>query len=112
MENIVFLELERRKIPAMELFYWKNIQQEEVDFVVKEKQMVKQLIQVCCSIDDRDTKEREIRSLLKTSKELKCKKLIMITEEYKGESEEEWFGIKGKIIYIPLWKWLLEDGYK
>jgi predicted AAA+ superfamily ATPase len=55
------------------------------------------------------SKEREIRSLLKSSKELKCKDLIIITEEYEGENLEKWFGIKGKIKYIPLWKWLLEN---
>jgi len=26
----------------------------------------------------------------------------------KAEEQEEWFGIKGKIKYIPLWKWLLQ----
>ena len=111
MENIVFLELQRRKIPAMELFYWKNISREEVDFVIKEKFQIKELIQVCCKIDN-DTKKREIRSLLKASKELKCKNLVIITEDYEGETEEEWLGLKGKINYIPLWKWLLENGHK
>jgi len=110
-ENTVFLELKRKQSRNlfMDIYYWKNQLNEEVDFVIKENQKIKQLIQVCCNIDDADTKGREIRSLLKASKELKCKNLIMITEEYEGESEEEWFGIKGKIKYIPLWKWLLEN---
>lgn len=110
-ENTVFLELKRKQSSnlLMDVYYWKNQLNEEVDFVIKENQGIKQLIQVCCDINDVDTKKREIRSLLKASKELKCKNLVMITEEYEGENEEEWFGIKGKIKYIPLWKWLLEN---
>ena len=40
---------------------------------------------------------------------VKCKNLLLITEYYEGESEEEWFGINEKIKYIPLWKWLLKN---
>lgn len=104
MENVVFLELERRKLAATDFFYWKNPQQEEVDFVVKQGLKVKQLIQVCYDIEDRDTRKREIRALLKASKELKCKNLLVITEDYEAEEK-----IKGKKIkFMPLWKWLLQ----
>jgi predicted AAA+ superfamily ATPase len=109
MENVVFLELLRKKAPTTELFYWKNVQQEEVDFLIKEGNKIKQLIQVCKDISDEETKQREIRSLLKAGKELRCKNLIIITENQETEEETEWFGIKGKIKYIPLWKWLLES---
>lgn len=104
-ENVVFLELKRRQIkkPGLEIYYWKS-QQGEVDFVIKEGLKVKQLIQVCYDITDYDTKKREIRALLKASKELKCKNLLVITEDKEGEEI-----IKNKKIkYIPLWKWLLE----
>ena len=107
MENVVFLELQRRKTPTRELFYWKNVQQEEVDFVIKEDR-IKELIQVCKDINDLETKQREIRALLKASKELKCKNLIVITENYELEEEVNWFNLKGKIKFIPIWKWLLE----
>ena len=77
---------------------------EEVDFVVKEKDKVNKLIQVCYSFEDRETKEREIKALIKASKELKCKKLFIITEDY--EKEEK---IKNLIVkFIPLWKFLLD----
>ena len=29
-------------------------------------------------------------------------------EGYETESEEEWFGTKRKIKFVPLWKWLLK----
>ncbi len=100
IENIVFLELKRL---GKETFYYKSKQQEEVDFVLKEGLKAKQLIQVCHSLDDENTKNREIKALLKASEELKCKNLLVITWDYEAEEE-----IKGrKIIYKPLWRWLL-----
>lgn len=104
-ENIVCIELFRKKAINynMEVYYWKDHQQREVDFVVKQGLKVKQLIQVCYDIEDYDTKKRELKALLKASKELKCKNLLIITEDKEGEET-----IKNKKIkYIPLWKWLL-----
>lgn len=87
------------------LFYWMNDMQEEVDFVIKGERDVKQLIQVCYSTDEYETKRRETRALLKASKELKCKNLLVITENEEGEEE-----IEGKkISFVPLWKWLLQN---
>ena len=105
MENSIFLELIRRKKPLVEIYYWKNPQQEEVDFAVKEEIKVKQLIQVCYDIRDIDVKKREVRPLIKASKELKCNNLLVITEDYEGEEKIK----ENKIKFIPLWKWLLEQ---
>lgn len=105
-ENVIAIELFRKKAfdPHIEIYYWKNPQHEEVDFVIKEGLKVRQLIQACWNIDDYDTKKREIRALLKASKELKCRNLLVITEDEEGEEKT-----KGKTIrYIPLWKWLLD----
>ncbi len=98
------LELERK----ISVFYWKNQQQQEVDFVIKKDTRVKQLIQVCFRIADLAVKKREVRALLLASKELKCRNLLVITNDYEEENDEEWFGIKRKIKFIPLWKWLLK----
>lgn len=105
MENVVFLELERRKEPLTSIFYWKNPQQEEVDFVIQKNSKIVQLIQVCKDIRDRDVRKRELRALLKASKELECNNLLVITEDYEAEEK-----IKGrKIIFTPFWKWLLSN---
>lgn len=107
-ENVVAIELKKLEInQRANIYYWKNSQAEEVDFIVKEGPNVTQLIQVCYNLDDIKTREREIRALLKAGKELKCKKLIVVTENYESEENAEWFGIKGKIRFIPLWKWLI-----
>lgn len=109
-ENLVFLGLMRKRSlnDGIEIFYYKDPQQKEVDFVVKEGFKVKQLIQACYNIDDYDTKQREIRALITASKELKCNNLLVITWDYEAEEEFSWFGTTRKIKFVPLWKWLLE----
>ncbi|MBI2507682.1 ATP-binding protein [Candidatus Woesearchaeota archaeon] len=101
MENLVFIELLRKN---KEVYYHKSSNAKETDFVVIENKKVKELIQVCCSLEELSTKERELKSLLKASKELKCNNLLVITEDKEGEEK-----IKNKKIkFIPLWKWLLQ----
>jgi len=103
IENEVAVELQRRKRVNrnLEIYYWKNHQQNEVDFVLKKGSKIEQLIQVTYINSKEEIREKEITSLLKASKELKCKNLLIITWDY--ESKEK--GIK----FIPLWKWLLEN---
>ena len=45
-ENVVAIELKKKIAlnPNMEVYYWKNVRHEEVDFVVKEKRKIVQLI--------------------------------------------------------------------
>lgn len=103
-ENLVFQELKRRSNYQTEIFYWKNRTGREVDFALRDQFKIKELIQVCYEINDPPTKEREIKSLLRASKELKCNNLTVINQDI--EKEEE---IKGKKVkFVPLWKWLVE----
>ena len=102
-ENAVAVALKKKH----EVSYWKE--QQEVDFVVKEKNTVMALIQVCVDVSDSETKKREVTALLKASKELKCTNLIVVTRDYEGKEHAEWFGKKGTIQFIPLWKYLLEN---
>lgn len=104
-ECIVAIELKRRD---EEIYYWKNQQQQEVDFVVRKGLRICKLIQVCYDVDNLDTKKREVRALISASRELKCKNLLVITMDKEGEEIFEWFGVKRKIKFVPLWKWLLE----
>ena len=89
----------------IELYYWKDVNHREVDFVIKKGQRINQLIQVCWNMNDAKTKDREIRSLLKAMDELEKTEATIITEEQDGVEE-----LKGKkIIYISLWRWLLME---
>ena len=107
-ENLIACKLKKEEAKGkLKFYYWKNQQQEEVDFVVKEGIKVKQLIQVCFSLKDLETKNREIRALIKAGKELKCNNLLIITEDKEGEEKAKWFGDKATIRFVPLWRWIL-----
>jgi hypothetical protein len=105
VENLVFLELKRKTYnnPFLEIYYWKSVANEEVDFAVKEDTKVKELIQVCWDLQDINTKKRETRALLKAMNEFKLKRGLIITEDYEGEEEVD----GKKIQYMTLRKWLL-----
>jgi len=105
-ENLVAINLLKKE---KEFFYWRNEKNEEVDFLVKEGEKIKQLIQVCYDLKNSETFDREIRALLKASKDLKCKNLVVINKDKEEILEKEWFGIKEKIKFVPLWKWCLEE---
>ncbi len=112
MENAVFLELFRwtSAHPLRRIYYWRSRTDHEVDFVLVEKGKIAELLQVSFSLSGERTKSREVRSLLKASRVLGCKKLEIITWEEEGEEELEWWGNRGKVRFIPLWKWLLKIG--
>ncbi|RLJ04886.1 MAG: hypothetical protein DRP18_04120 [Candidatus Aenigmatarchaeota archaeon] len=103
MENTVFLELLRKRVYGLEIYYYKDALQHEVDFVVKEGLRIKQLIQVTYASGRDEIEKREIKSLLKASRELKCKNLLVITWDFEGDETLE----GRKIKFVPLWKWLV-----
>ncbi len=72
--------------------------------MIKEGLRVKELIQVCYSIDEK-TEEREIRSLIKAMDEFQLKEGLVITEDLDKEVVVD----NKKIVYKPLWLWLLES---
>ena len=109
MENLVAVEFLRRYGVGgkTKVFYWKEYGKQEgkeVDFVIKEGLKIKQLVQVTYASGRDEVERREIKSLLKAGRELKCKNLLVITWDYEGEEEIE----NRKIKFVPLWKWLLK----
>jgi len=104
-ENLVALELRRRQLqhPSMEFFYWKDRAQREVDFVIKEGLQVKGLIQVCWDPSEEETRKREVRGLLEAMDEFGLREGLILTEDFEGEEE-----LNGRrIVYRPVWNWLL-----
>ncbi|RLI98412.1 MAG: hypothetical protein DRP00_02055, partial [Candidatus Aenigmatarchaeota archaeon] len=106
MENLVAIKLFKVKSsnPLIDVFYWKDYQQREVDFVLKEGLKVRQLIQVSYVSGKDEIERREIKGLVKGSEVLKCKDLVLITWDLEDELK---LGRK-KVKCFPLWKWLLE----
>ncbi len=99
-ENTVFTELKRR---GKNVYYWRDKNEREIDFVVKEGLKIREAIQVCYSIEESTTRKREVRALLLGMDELGLKEGLIITEDYECE---ELFSDK-KVRFIPLWKWIL-----
>lgn len=78
MENTVFNNLSHA-------YYWQNYQNKEIDFVIREKEVNTQLIQVSFDTDKTEIKDREINNLILGSKILKCNDLMLITWNLKSE---------------------------
>ncbi len=98
MENLVFVELKRRK---KEIFFHKR--NYECDFLIKEKNKVVGAIQVTKELDD-DNYKREVGGLLEALEAHNLRKGLILTHDFEDEKK-----IKGKSIKtVPIWKWLLE----
>jgi hypothetical protein len=108
-ENLVAVELFRRHAfnSLLEIYYWKDQQQREVDFVVKAGTKIEQLLQVCWELSDERTREREIKSLAKAGIELDCDDLLVITADEEGTQTVRQNGTEKNIRFVPLWRWLL-----
>ncbi|MGC9355895.1 MAG: hypothetical protein ACP5D9_18760, partial [Mariniphaga sp.] len=77
----------------------------EVDFFINESEP-KKLIQACYDIGNDDTREREVKSLLKAMEELNLSLGTIYTYNH-----SEKIKIKDKTIKIvPFWKVALEEG--
>lgn len=105
-ENVIAIQLQRKKEKdhELEVYYWKDHSQKEVDFVLKKRQKIVELIQATAISSQEELKEREIEALVTASEKLKCNALTIITQNVGSE-----LNVKNKIInLVPLWKWLLE----
>jgi len=108
IENVVLIELLRRRsywFNNWEIYYFKDYQQREVDFVIKEGINIKQLIQVTYASNKDEIEQREIKSLLKAYELFKDynPELLVITWDYEDVSKID----NKEIKFIPLWKLLL-----
>jgi hypothetical protein len=95
LENQVAIELVRLYGRDV-YFYHHGI---EVDFYVPEEQLA---VQVCYSLQDAETRKREVGALLKMSKHIDIKKMIVITKDEEDTITEQGINIE----VIPVWKWL------
>jgi len=101
LENIVFIELKRQE---REIYYHKNSKnKKECDFVIKEGLDIIKAIQVTKSLEDINTRKREITGLVDACKTYKLKTGLILTEDEEENIEED--GIKIQI--LPIWKWFL-----
>lgn len=102
LENVVALSLFRKYGHDMDnervYFYNSNI---EIDFYIPEHGLA---IQVAYSLNDEQTKEREVEALAKLPNVHTCNRRVIIT----FDEEATFTDRHGTIEVIPCWKWLLE----
>lgn len=103
LENSVYLHLRRHAEPLVKISYFSE--GFECDFVVQREESVEQLIQVCWSISDSDTCNRELRGLKTAVEFTGCKKCVIVTFEEEDIIKEEGFEVN----VIPAWKWLASN---
>lgn len=103
LENICAIALNKRYNQDVELshlyYYNRNI---EVDFFVPEENLA---IQVSYSIEDADTRKREISALVALNKIYPLKEAFIITYDEEETIETNNLRIEVK----PVWKWLTND---
>ena len=110
LENVIATELMKRSFKdGTKIYYWKDRDQGEIDFIIQQGAQIIQLIQVCWSSQQQRTYEREVKSLLKASKKLRCDQLIVITYNEEKQEHLSWYGAENDIHFIPAWKWLTNN---
>ncbi|NCP79645.1 ATP-binding protein [archaeon] len=103
LENQVFIELWRNN-PQSEIYYYRDKDNKECDFLLLNDRKVVKAIQVCFAFKKIDTRKREIEGLLSALKEFNLNYGEIITFEHKEKLK-----IDGKVIeMIPVYEWLLK----
>jgi len=101
LENIVFLELKRQN---KEIYFHKLTR--ECDFIIREGYNISAAIQVCASLKNPDTRQREINGLLEAMANYNLDQGFIITEDESEQIEETYKSNHFKIEVIPCWQWL------
>lgn len=103
LENTVFLQLYRQRLPLDRIFYYQG--KGECDFVVQHGTEIEKLIQVTWSMKDDETRRREINGLKEASDVTGCHNLYIVT----ADESEEIVVDEGRTIHVvPAWRWLLD----
>ena len=100
LENLVFLELQRR---GKEIYYHRG--RKECDFLVRDGLRITSAIQVAWELADPATLDREVEGLKEAMREYRLDTGLILTLETTGRIEEH------GITILPVWEWLLgRDG--
>ena len=94
LENQVFIELLRRGYDTDKtMFYYRSRNDKEVDFVLRQGAHVERLVQVCYDMGSTRTENREVSSIIECAGELKCRNLIIVTNEEERTIEKDGYTI-------------------
>ena len=105
LENIVYLELlRRREDDDAEICYYKD-QTSDIDFCRVRHGKIVQFIQVAYTIDGVKTRKREVESLFPVARKTGCSSLLLVTDH-----DQETISSDGLVVeVVPARKWLLAN---
>jgi uncharacterized protein len=99
LENLVFSELVKRR---QQLFYFRDANDYECDFIVTEDEQAIGAIQVCQRLTSQN-REREIRGIISALKAFGIDKGIIVTNDSEESIQESAY----QISVVPYWKWMI-----
>jgi len=102
LENLVFLCL-RRKFSS--ICYYKTKNNREVDFLAQKHDRFRVLVQVCESLSNSKTRDRELFALREAMAELDLSEGIIVTKN----EEEVTSWDEGKVSVVPAWRFCLQE---
>ncbi|MFH1916110.1 MAG: ATP-binding protein [Nanoarchaeota archaeon] len=106
-ETIVAIQLKHEELLSRHrLYFYKNAQGYEVDFVLVKEKKATALIQVTAN----PNLEREVRGLIHAAKDTRCDNLIIVQPQETHTKKETWFGTTYTIHCISFEEWLLNGG--
>lgn len=95
LENQVFIELLHRGYSTEKtLFYYRSRNDKESDFVLREGNRIKRLVQVCYDLSKSKTEKREVDSLVECAGELGCNDLTIVTWNEERVIEKDGYTVK------------------
>lgn len=103
LENIVYNELRYRK---QNIYFHK--QKYECDFIIKKDLQISEAIQVCISLKNSETKQRELNGLLDALSTYHLQEGIILTLDEQGEEKHIFQATEFTVKIVPVWKWLLD----
>lgn len=102
LENQVFVNLLRKGYtPEKSMFYYHTRNDKEIDFVLREYNHVRQLVQVSYEMTPEKTIRRECGALVEASEELHCDQLYVLT--YNEKRTIEWGSHTIHILPVSDW---------
>lgn len=102
LENLVFWQLYRQygSIYTTDIYYYKDASH-ECDFILYKEGGKALPVQVCLSLQQEDTKSRELAGLLKACRQTDSSVGVIITMDEEAAWEKDGM----KIMALPAWKW-------
>lgn len=105
LENAVYMHLRRHLDPMRKITYFSE--DAECDFVVQHDEHIESLIQVCWTISDAETLNRELRGISMASKSTDCTNCMIITLDDEMDVSIDDVTVN----VVPAWKWLLDTPF-